>query len=72
MISPLAIDGAAPRMTTNRMAGSFSPNRMIANGAHATDGMVVRPVMIEPTAARSGGIRATSSPTTEPMTSAAA
>ena len=44
----------------------------IANGTQATDGIVCRPVMIEPTAARSGGIRATSTPTTEPMTSATA
>ena len=34
--------------------------------------MVCSPVMIEPTAARSGGILATSRPVTEPMTSASA
>ena len=45
---------------------------MIANGNQAIDGIVCSPVMIEPTAARSGGIRATSSPTTEPMTRASA
>ena len=66
------MDGAAPRMTTNMIAEVFSPNRMIPNGAHATEGIDCRPVMIEPTAARSGGIRATRMPTTEPMTRAAA
>ena len=35
------------------------PNRMIANGDQAIDGIVCRPVMIDPTAARSGGIRDT-------------
>ena len=40
---------------------------MIANGAQATEGIVCNPVMIDPKAARSGGMRATSSPTTEPM-----
>ena len=44
---------------------------MIANGNQAIDGMVCSPVMIEPTAARSGLIRDTSAPTSEPMTSAA-
>ena len=61
LISPLAIDGAAPRMTTNRIAELFSPNKTIANGAQATEGIVCSPVMIDPTAARSGGMRATSS-----------
>jgi len=54
-------------MTTNRIAELFSPNKMMANGAQATEGIVCSPVMIEPTAARSGGIRATSRPTSEPM-----
>ena len=39
---------------------------MIANGNQAIDGIVCSPVMIEPTAARSGGIRDTTAPTTTP------
>ena len=35
---------------------------MMANGNQAIDGIVCSPVMIEPTAARSGGIRATTAP----------
>ena len=58
-IRPLAIDGAAVMMTMNKMAGVLLPNRMIANGIQTTDGIVCRPVIIEPTAARTGGTRAT-------------
>src|SRR5256884_293403 len=43
VITPLAIDGAAPRMTTNRMAEVFWPKMMIANGTQAIDGIVCRP-----------------------------
>ena len=40
---------------------------MIASGTHATDGIVCRPVIIEPIAARSTFTRATAMPTTPPM-----
>src|SRR5262249_50358137 len=66
-MSPLAIDGAAPSTMTNRMAAVLVPNRMIANGNQAIDGMVCSAVIIEPTAARSGLIRDTSAPITSPM-----
>ena len=45
---------------------------MIANGNQAMDGIVCSPVMIEPTAARSGGIRDTTAPTTTPTRIASA
>jgi len=50
---PLAIDGAAPRMTRNRIAELLLPNRRPANGTQAMDGIVCRPVISEPTAALS-------------------
>ena len=43
-----------------------APNRMIANGNQAIDGMVCSAVIIEPTAARSGLIRDTSAPSDRP------
>ena len=43
---------------------------MIASGTHATDGIVCRPVIIEPIAARSTLTRATAMPTTPPMSMA--
>src|SRR5215469_2173809 len=64
------MDGAAPSTITNRMASVVVPNRMIANGNHAIDGMVCSAVISEPTAARSGLIRDTSAPTSTPMTMA--
>ena len=67
---PLAIDGAAPRMTTNMIACSLSLNSTMASGNQAIDGIVCRPVISEPTAARSERNRDTSRPTTEPMTTA--
>ena len=57
-------------MMTNKMVVVLMPNRMIANGNQAIDGKVCSPVISEPTPARSGGIRETSAPTTEPMTTA--
>ena len=45
--------GAAPRTTTKRMAFSLSLNSRMASGNQAIDGMVCRPVIIEPTAERS-------------------
>ena len=59
---PLAIDGAAPRMTTNMIAASVSLNSRMASGNQATDGMVCRPVISEPTAARSTRDRETARP----------
>ncbi len=72
MISPFAIDGAAPSTITNKMADSVVPNKMIAKGNHAIDGIVCRPLMIEPVAARSGGIRDTIAPMSEPISMASA
>ena len=64
--------GAAAITMMNMIAEVFSPNKMIANGIQAADGIVCRPVISEPTAARSGGMRATRRPTTVPMTRARA
>ena len=58
-MTPLAIDGAAPRITTNRIALSSAKSR-IASGNQAIDGIVCRPVIIEPMPARSTRLRATS------------
>src|SRR5215467_1645685 len=44
-----------------------APNRMIANGNQAIDGIVCRAVISEPVAARSGLIRDTRAPITAPM-----
>src|SRR4051812_49327114 len=71
-MSPLATDGAAPRITTNMMACSLSLNSRIASGNHAIDGMVCSPVMSDPMAARRMANRATSAPTTTPITIASA
>ena len=49
-----------------------APNRMIANGNQAIDGMVCSAVIIDPTAARSGLTRDTSAPITTPMIRASA
>jgi hypothetical protein len=72
LTSPLAIDGAAPSTTTNMIAVSLSLKSTMAAGNHATDGIVCSPVIIEPTAARSTGIRETNAPTTLPITRAIA
>ena len=48
------------------------PNSRIANGNHAMDGIVCRPVISEPTARRSGRTRATRTPMTVPTMSARA
>ena len=52
---------------TNWIADSPSPNITIAGGNHAIDGIVCKPVIIEPMAARSTLLRATSAPTVVPM-----
>ena len=69
LITPFAIDGAAPSTTTNKMARSVSLNSRIDSGNHAIDGIVCSPVMNEPTADRRMRDRATSAPTTTPITS---
>ena len=72
LMSPLAIDGAAPITTTKKMAPSLSLKRRSASGNQATDGMVCKPVIMDPIAARSTGMRATAAPMATPMTSAIA
>ena len=74
---PLATDGAAPSTITNRIAASpldVSPppawKITIASGVHATDGIVCRPVIIEPIARRTTLNRAVTTPTAVPMTAA--
>src|SRR5262249_3065171 len=66
------MEGAAPSTMTNRMALVVAPNRMIANGNQAIDGIVCSAVISEPVAARSGLIRDTSAPITTPMIKASA
>src|SRR5499433_472189 len=61
------MEGAAPSTMTNRMALVVAPNRMIANGNQAIDGIVCSAVISEPVAARSGLIRDTRAPITAPM-----
>ncbi len=70
LMSPLAIDGAAPSTTTKKIAPSPNLNSRIASGNHATDGMVCSPVISEPTADRSTRLRATRAPTIVPITRA--
>ena len=57
-------------MITNKMAVVEIPNKMMANGNQAIDGMVCRPVISEPTAARKGRILETRAPMTAPMSTA--
>ena len=71
-MTPFAMAGAEAITMMNKIVEVLSPNRMIANGIHAADGSVCMPVISEPTAARSGGMRATSRPMTVPMTTARA
>ena len=61
-MTPLAIDGAAPMTMTNRIALSVSWNSRIASGNQAIDGMVCRPVISEPIAARRSLERDTATP----------
>src|SRR6266511_3113385 len=72
LISPFATDGAAPMMTTNRIALSLIWNSRMASGNHMIDGMVCRPVISEPIAARSGAKRETAAPTSVPIRTASA
>ena len=66
----MAIDGAAPRTMTNKMAVVESPNKMMANGNQAIDGIVCSPVISDPIAARNGRILETRAPMTAPMSTA--
>ena len=69
-MSPLAIDGAAPMMTTKRIADSLCLNRISASGNHEIDGIVCNPVIIEPTAVRRTRTRDTAIPINAPTTMA--
>ena len=71
VMRPLAIDGAAPRTTTNRIARSDSWKIRIASGNQAIDGIVWRPVMSDPNGPQ-GRDPATRLPTTVPITIASA
>ena len=51
---PLATDGAAPSTTTKVIADSLSLNSTMASGNQAMEGIVCRPVIIEPMAERNG------------------
>ena len=44
-ISPLATAGAAPRMTTNRIAASVRPNSRMAKGNQTIEGMLWKPAL---------------------------
>src|SRR4051794_31409730 len=72
LIRPFATDGAAPMTTTNRIALSLIWKSRMASGNHMIDGIVCRPVISEPTAARSGANRETAAPTTVPISAARA
>ncbi len=52
-MKPLATEGAAPITITKRIALSCRPKSTMAAGNQAIDGIVMRPVIIEPTAERS-------------------
>ncbi len=69
-MTPLAIEGTAPMSSTKRMARSDSWNRTMASGSQATDGIVWKPVISEPTAERSTRLWATATPRAVPMTRA--
>jgi hypothetical protein len=71
-ITPFATDGAAPRITTNRMADSLMLNSRIASGNHTTDGIDCSPEIREPRAVRSKWLRLTTRPSAVPMSSATA
>ena len=69
-MSPLAMAGAAPNTTTNVMAVSLRWKSRMASGNQAIVGIVCRPVISEPMAARSTLTRATATPSTDPITTA--
>ena len=71
-IRPLAIEGAAPRTTTKKIAPSDSLKSNSASGNQATDGIVWSPVMNDPNADRSTRLRATTLPTATPKSRASA
>ena len=70
-ITPLATLGAAPRITTKKIARSLSPKSRMASGNHAMDGIVCSPVISEPIASRRTRTRATATPMTVPTRTAA-
>ncbi len=72
LISPLAIEGAAPSTTTKKIAVSLNWKSRIASGNQTIEGMVWRAAIIEPIARRSSGICETAKPTTVPITRATA
>ena len=45
---PIATEGSAPMITTNRMAPRVSPNHRIARGSHAIEGSDCNPTMSPP------------------------
>src|SRR4029077_6168159 len=55
---------------TNKMVVVLMPNKMIANGNQAIDGIVCSPVISDPTAARNGRILDTRAPMTAPISTA--
>nr|BFF25917.1 hypothetical protein GCM10025732_38820 [Glycomyces mayteni] len=63
---PLAIDGTAPRSTTNMIVDSEIWNSRIARGNQMIEGIVWSPVIADPIAARSGLNRATAIPRSDP------
>ena len=69
---PEATDGAAPMMTTKRMADSLRPNRTRAIGYQSTEGIVCRPVISEATPVRSTLTCERTAPMAVPMTTAEA
>ena len=62
--------GAAPNTTTKVMAVSLKWKSRMASGNQAIVGIVCRPVISEPIAARSTLTRATATPSNEPITTA--
>ena len=72
LMSPFAMEGAAPSTTTKRMAPSVALKRRMASGNHAIDGIVCSPVIMEPTPARRMRLRETTAPSSVPITVASA
>ena len=72
LIRPFATDGAAPSTTTNMIAASDSPNRRIANGNQAIEGIVCSPVINDATAVRSTFQRTMARPMSVPIARARA
>jgi hypothetical protein len=71
-MTPLAMDGAAPKTMTKIMALSVTPYKIMASGNQAMDGMVCIAVIMEPMADRTMVLRATSTPNANPTKTAKA